>query len=165
MNGLPLNIDITQVLLHMLNFCVLFGILYFLLYKPVKSFMDGRMAHYKQMDDEANAVTAKAELMKADYEKKLADSDALIAERAREAAAKSEQNHEEILRKAKEEADAIVEKARKDAAREHDARLADANREVTNLVASAAKKLVFEDTADVYDAFLQGVRDDDGKER
>ena len=36
MSGLPLNIDIQQILLHMLNFVILAGGLYFILYAPVK---------------------------------------------------------------------------------------------------------------------------------
>ena len=41
---MPLNINIQQIVLHALNFVILFGALYFLLYKPVKSYMDGRRA-------------------------------------------------------------------------------------------------------------------------
>lgn len=38
--NVPLNIDWQQILLHLLNFMILFGILYFFLYKPVKDFME-----------------------------------------------------------------------------------------------------------------------------
>lgn len=40
--NLPLNIDWQQILLHAFNFVLLFAILYFLLYKPVKDFMEKR---------------------------------------------------------------------------------------------------------------------------
>ena len=40
--NIPLNIDWQQILLHVLNFVILFGGLYFLLYKPVKNFMAKR---------------------------------------------------------------------------------------------------------------------------
>ena len=46
---MPLNINLQQILLHALNFVILFGAMYFLLYKPVKSFMDSRKAHYEKM--------------------------------------------------------------------------------------------------------------------
>ena len=46
---MPLNIDLQQILLHLFNFVVLFAILYFLLYKPVKSFMDKRTASYEEI--------------------------------------------------------------------------------------------------------------------
>ena len=53
---MPLNINLQQILLHALNFVILFGVMYFLLYKPVKSFMDSRKAHYEKMDEDANKV-------------------------------------------------------------------------------------------------------------
>ena len=39
LSGIPLNIDWRQILLHLLNLVILFLILYFLLYNPVKKFM------------------------------------------------------------------------------------------------------------------------------
>ena len=51
MNSVPLNIDFQQVLLHFLNVAILFLILYFLIYKPVKNFMDKRRKEYQDMDD------------------------------------------------------------------------------------------------------------------
>ena len=49
--NVPLNIDWQQILLHLLNFVILFAILYFLLYDPVKKFMDKRCEYYKNIDD------------------------------------------------------------------------------------------------------------------
>ena len=51
---MPLNINLQQILLHALNFVILFGAMYFLLYKPVKSFMDSRKAHYEKMDEDGH---------------------------------------------------------------------------------------------------------------
>ena len=39
---MPLNIDWQQILLHALNFVILVGGLYFLLFNPVKKFMAKR---------------------------------------------------------------------------------------------------------------------------
>ena len=50
---IPLNINWQQILLHLFNFAVLFGILYYLLYSPVKKFMAKREEYYKKMDDDA----------------------------------------------------------------------------------------------------------------
>ena len=55
---MPLNINLQQILLHALNFVILFGALYFLLYKPVRDFMDSRKAHYEKMDADAKAAPA-----------------------------------------------------------------------------------------------------------
>ena len=76
---MPLNINLQQILLHALNFVILFGAMYFLLYKPVKSFMDSRKAHYEKMDEDAKAVLAEAEKTKAGYEAQLKSADEEIA--------------------------------------------------------------------------------------
>ena len=51
--NIPLNIDWQQILLHLMNFVILAGGLYFLLYKPVKAFMDKRAAYYQEQADQA----------------------------------------------------------------------------------------------------------------
>ena len=63
---MPLNIDLKKILLHMFNFVLLFGIAYFLLYSPIKKFMDKRAAEYKEMDDEAKKALEDAEATKKD---------------------------------------------------------------------------------------------------
>ena len=59
--NLPLNINLQQIFLHMLNFVILTGGLYFILYNPVKKFMDQRTAHYAEMDKAAADKLAAAE--------------------------------------------------------------------------------------------------------
>ena len=59
MTGLPLNIDITQILLHLLNFTVLFAGLYFILYKPVRKIMNEREEHFKKLEEDAKSKKAK----------------------------------------------------------------------------------------------------------
>ena len=46
--NIPLNIDWQQILLHLLNFVILAGGLYLLLYKPVKTFMEKRQLYYQE---------------------------------------------------------------------------------------------------------------------
>ena len=50
---MPLNIDWQQILLHWMNLAILTGGLYFLLYDPVKRFMEKREAYYRSLDEEA----------------------------------------------------------------------------------------------------------------
>ena len=139
---MPLNINLQQILLHALNFVILFGAMYFLLYKPVKSFMDSRKAHYEKMDEDAKAVLAEAEKTKAGYEAQLKSADEEIARRQREA--------NEALQHAVE----IVRKAREDAAREHERVMEQAKGEISELMSAAAEKLVLSSTSDAYDKFL-----------
>lgn len=125
---MPLNINFQQVFLHMFNFALLFGAMYFLLYQPVKKFMDERAARYAKMDEEAKAKLAEAEQSKADYEKKLADVSAEIE-------AKKAEAHAAL--------DAELATAR-----------AQAQRSADELVAAAAEKLVLQSTEEAYEQFL-----------
>ena len=59
--NIPLNIDWQQILLHLLNFAILAGGLYLLLFKPVKAFMEKRESYYQNMDSEAKQKLQDAE--------------------------------------------------------------------------------------------------------
>ncbi len=49
---MPLNIDWTQILLHVFNFLLLFGGLTLLLYRPVNAFLEKRQEKYAQWERE-----------------------------------------------------------------------------------------------------------------
>lgn len=152
---MPLNIDWQQILLHLLNFVILFALLWLLLYKPVKKFMNERREKYEKMDADAAKKTAEAEEKHAEYEKKLASVDAEIEEKR--TAARKEMDNYESMRKhaAEEEASSIVASARENAAREQERAVADARSEIAGLVTSATEKLVLhESTSEAYDEFL-----------
>ena len=151
---MPLNINFQQVFLHMLNFVLLFGAMYFLLYQPVKKFMDERAARYEKMDEEAKAALLQAEESKAEYEKKLAAAAAEIEEKKaveRDALAKE---LADTRANAQRTADEIVEKSRKAAVSEREKILREARGEISQMVADAAEKLVLQSTSEAYDQFL-----------
>ena len=83
--NIPLNIDFQQILLHLLNFAILGGGLYLLLYKPVKQFMEKREAYYRQEHDDAQADKLVADAHVAaqrEHDKLLAQSQKEIQELA-----------------------------------------------------------------------------------
>ena len=112
---MPLNIDWQQILLHWMNLAILTGGLYFLLFKPVKQFMEKREAHYRELDKQAEDKLAQAEQLRAGCQAKLeAAEDEIRQERARaqQAAAQAAQ---EQLTQAEEQARHIVAKAKAEA--------------------------------------------------
>ena len=131
--NIPLNIDWQQILLHLLNFVILAGGLYLLLYKPVKAFMDKRTAYYR--DQLKNADAAAAE--------KIAQ-----AQKAADAAA------EQRISEARAQAEQIIADAHTAAQREHDKLLADAEKELKDLAVTATEKLVLQSGGDAFDQFL-----------
>lgn len=156
---LPLNIDFQQVLLHMLNFAILTMALYFILYKPVKKFMDDRAEMYAEKDREAKEKLEEAENLRLEYEERLKKADAEIEEIKAQKQKETEAEISLMREKAGKAADEIIEKGRRDAKDEHDRIIRDAEDEISEMVASAAGKLAFKDTSEAYDSFLDSVED------
>ena len=121
---MPLNIDWQQILLHLLNFVILAGGLYFLLYKPVKEFMAKREEFYADQARDAARERADADALKAEYEKKLQSAEEEIVNRRKAAEAKS--------RKA----------------------LAESNKQIRDFALAAVEKLAFSSDTEALDAFL-----------
>lgn len=162
--NIPLNIDWQQILLHLLNFFILFAVLYFLLYKPVKSFIDKRQAYYADLDKHANEKLLEAQMLKEEYDGKLSAADEEIAEKKRESEKLIAEENAKQLEAAKIQAENIVEKARADADQEHELIISRANDEISGMVSDAAGKLVFSDTSEAFEAFLNEAEGCDGNE-
>jgi len=150
---MPLNIDWQQILLHLLNFVILAGGLYFLLYKPVKSFMAKREQHYKEMNDAAESNRAEAAaLRKATQEKYDAAVDEIVHMRTK-ASDEIEAEKQRLLGEARAEARRILETAGKTAEMRSKKALADSNDELRALAMEAVQKLLIND-GNALDKFL-----------
>lgn len=151
---MPLNIDFQQVLLHLFNFVVLFGGLYFLLYKPIRAFMDKREETYSNMQEKATKALAEAEAMKQEYQEKLKEAEADIAEMKRKAEGEIQEARESELEEARKEAREIMAKAHREAMQEKDKVMHQARKEVRQLAEDATRKLAGRSLLDLYDQFL-----------
>lgn len=152
---MPLNIDFQQVLLHLFNFVILGGGLYFLLYKPVRAFMEKREKDIRDQLDEAKSVREEADSLKADYEQKLRDAaEEIRKERldAEDQLAKDRKAMEDEGRKAASE---YMRRARIESEKERTVMLEEAQKEIRSIAAEAAEKLVRESVSGVYDEFLE----------
>lgn len=156
---MPLNIDWQQILLHLLNFVVLFAVLYFLVYKPVRQFMDKRAQQYKDFDDAAKRDLAEAEKAKEEYSRRLAAAEEEILARKREADAEIETEHAARRRLAEDEAARMLEAAKKEIENERAKMLREAQREITDMVVTATEKILAQSTtSQAFDQFLDGVQ-------
>lgn len=156
--NLPLNIDWQQILLHLFNFVVLFAILYFLLYKPVKDFMEKRTAYYKKLSDDANTNLEASEKMKAEYVDKLAAVENEIADRKENARKELEVSCAEKRKQAEKEAEKMIEEAHRTLEKEREKMLEEAQSDIADMVVSAVEKLMLQsDTSESFDQFLDTV--------
>lgn len=154
--NIPLNIDWQQILLHLLNFAILAGGLYLLLYRPVKKFMAQRAEHYQKLEDEAQARLKQAQDAQADVQARLADLEHEIAERRTKAQAEWEQADAQRRQEAKQQAEKIMADARENAERERAEIVAGAQKEIEEMVTTATEKLLLHSTAsEAFDQFLE----------
>ena len=163
---MPLNIDWQQILLHLFNFIVLFAILYFLLYKPVKQFMDKRTEYYKKLDEEAKQNLADAEKAKEEYARRLSAVDSEIAEIKEKERRELEEAKATRLKRAQEEADKIVRDAREDIEQERARMIKEAQTEISDCSVSATEKIVLQSsTSESYEQFLAAVERGENNEQ
>ena len=154
---MPLNIDIQQILLHMLNFVILFAVLYFVLYKPVRNFMDRRDEDFNEKNDRANRAMEEADSAKSAYEEKLSGIEDEIKSLREDARKKGVEEADAIREQARREADEILEDARRKAEQAKTAAVRSADNQIRAIAEQAAEKLVIESTAQAYENFIETV--------
>lgn len=155
---LPLNIDWQQILLHLFNFVLLFAILYYFLYKPVKDFMEKRMEYYQKLDDDAKSNLEASEKTKKEYVEKLAAVDDEISKKREAARKELEQVRADKIKQAELEAEKIMEHAHQNIEREHTKMLKEARSEISDMVVSATEKIVLRaSTTESFEQFLDAV--------
>ena len=151
---MPLNIDWQQILLHWMNLAILTGGLYFLLYRPVKKFMEQRAAHYSAMEEQAQGKMREAQELLEQYRQKLDGAE----EEAREIRVKAQRSAQEAadaqLAEAEAEAKRIVAHAQTEAESSRAQARQEAQHELRELAAAAAQKLVLRQEDDAFDRFL-----------
>ncbi|MCI8803952.1 MAG: ATP synthase F0 subunit B [Oscillibacter sp.] len=150
--NIPLNIDWQQILLHWMNLAILTGGLYFLLFKPVKQFMEKREAHYKDLDAQAAGKLQEAERVKAEYQARLAGAEEEIHQSRIKAQAAVQQSAEEQLAQAQAQAKQIIAHAQAEAEHSRERVMRESQKELRKLAAEAARKLAVQ--ADPFSQFL-----------
>ncbi len=158
MSDLPLGLNFLEILINMFNLAILVIGMRYLLYKPVKKFMDKIRAMY-QAEAEASAVTkAEAEEMKATYQGLVdnASNEAYQIKTAATSDAKIEA--QEIVAMAKAEAKLILAKTASEAQHNVGVMRAEMRNQIADLsIGIASQILEREVVAKDYDALIDGL--------
>jgi len=158
--NIPLNIDWQQILLHWMNLVILTGGLYFLLYKPVRQFMEKREAHYRELNEQTARKLEEAEALKASYQAKLDGAEEEIRQTRAKAQAAVQQSVEEQMAQARQ----IVVRAQAEAASSRERIMKESQRELRELTAAAVKKLTVKADTDLFNQFLDLAEKGEGHE-
>ena len=155
---MPLNINIQQILLHLFNFVILFAVLYFLLYKPVKEFMDKRASSIENLRESAKNELIEAENLKTEYMKHIEAVNAEIHEIRKKAEIDAEASVKQRLAEAEEQAREIIAEAHREGIAERNRIMRGAKNDIANLAEAMAEQVVTESVSDAYEQFLKSTK-------
>jgi F-type H+-transporting ATPase subunit b len=127
---------------QIVNFVILFGLLYLVAYKPIMRMLDERSRKIKESVEQAEAVKEQAAGAEDEIKKQLE----VAGREGQERIAKAVRRGEEVKKKAQEEArqesEAIIARARTDINRERDEAIGELRKEFADLTILAAEKVI-----------------------
>lgn len=157
--SMPLGLDPLEVLLHLLNLAILVVAVRFLLYKPIKKFMDARKEAYKKEAEEGKKQMEEGLKLKEEGLQLIEKAQDDAVRLSEEATASALLQAEEIRLEAEKEAKLILENARKDAEAYQREQKEELGREVGELAMQMASKILerevtFADNDAVIDSLI-----------
>ncbi len=137
-----LGIEPSILLAQVINFIILFGLLYFVAYKPLMRMFDDRSKKIKESIEQTEYIKEQAELAERETEKRIQEA----SKEGQKIIIRAEQAGEEVRQKAREEAsveaERLIGKARIAIQRERDVAVADLQSHFADLTVLAAGKVI-----------------------
>ncbi len=157
--GIPLNIDWQQILLHLLNFAILATGLSFLLFEPVRRFMEKRQAYFADLERENKEKAAQATEKEKKYTELIEKAEDEIRHRSLEAEEQLKIEAEEMQAKSQRVAEEMIIEANKTIKAEQEKSVKELKGEVASLAVSIAsgileREITPEDDARIIDECL-----------
>jgi len=143
MGGLAdLGINFPTLVAQIVNFAVLFGLLYLVAYKPVMRMIDRRSQTIREGMEQAEAMKEQAARTEEEVKKQLEAA----SREGQERIARAVQIGEELKRKAEEEArqeaEILIARARNEIQQERDEAIGELRKEFADLTIMAAEKVI-----------------------
>ena len=143
MGGLAsLGINMPVLLAQIINFIILFGLLYLVAYKPIMRMLDERSKKIKESMEQTEYIKQQAEHAEEEAKKRIDTA----AKEGQEAIARAVRTGEEVKKeaqqRAREEASALVARARAEIQHERDEAIDDLRKEFADITITAAGKVI-----------------------
>jgi F-type H+-transporting ATPase subunit b len=139
-----IGISLSGLIAQLVNFFILFGLLFLLLYKPVMRMLRERSEKIKDSMEQAEQIKEKMaqteQQVREQVEAARRDGQSIMAQ----AGQIGEQLKEAARQEARQEAEVIVARARVEIDRERDAAIDELRRQFTDLAIMAAEKVINE---------------------
>ena len=132
----------TDLILNILNIVILFVIVRFIVYKPVKKFIDGRKERVGAASAEADAKLENAKALEEEYNKKLGDAKSEAARIAEESESAARERAARTVADAEAQAGKIISDAENAARNEKAEIIAGVKPEIAAMSAMMAEKIL-----------------------
>ena len=137
-----LGLNFPSVIIFLVNFLILLGILYLFAYKPILRVMDQRSEKIRESLEAADRAREEAARSEQDTQARLNEArieGQRLVEQSREIA---ERYREEERERARQEAEAFIARAREDIQRERDAAIQEVRSHFADLAIAAAERVI-----------------------
>lgn len=131
-----------DIAIHLVNILVLYILLRVLIWKPVHKFMLGREERVAAQMEQAKALQAEAEKIKADYDARLVDVQATCDKMLSEGRLAAQTTGQKYIDKARVQADNILSEARAQAAEEKRRAMDEVKEELADLAVDMASRVL-----------------------
>ena len=137
-----LGINWSTLIAQIVNFVILFGLLYLVAYKPIMRMLDERSKKVKDSMEQVESVREQSERAEEEVKKQLE----VVGKEGQEVIARAMRTGEEARQKAQEEArqeaEAVIDKARLEIQRQRDEAIDELRKEFADLTIEAAGKVI-----------------------
>lgn len=162
-SDLPLGLNFTVLAAHIVNIVVLFLALRFLLYKPVRKFLDEREQRYSQRIEDMDLREGEIAADRTKYDQLLKEAHSEADQIITTSRAHAHERAEEIVEEARQQSKQMMERTRREIADERkNARIA-MREEVADLAVNIAGRVLerevdLDDNQHIVDKFLSKER-------
>lgn len=137
-----LGINMPVLLAQLVQFIVLFGLLYVFAYKPIMRIMDERSNRIKESMDQTELIKQQAEQAEVEYRKRIETAGQEGQELINRAVRTGEEMKRQAQEDARHEAETLIVRARAEIQQERDEAVGDLRKEFADLTITAAEKVI-----------------------
>ena len=137
-----LGINLSTLIAQIVNFLILFGLLYLVAYKPIMRIFDERSRRIKESMEQTEVIKEQAANADEEFKKRLEAAGREGQELISRAMRTGEEAGRKVQQDARQEAEVIIEKARLEIQRERDEVIDELRKEFTDLTIEAAGKVI-----------------------
>ncbi len=143
MGGLAsLGINLPTLVAQIVNFIILFGLLYLVAYKPIMRMLDERSRRVKESMEQTEFIKQQAERAEEETKKRIEEA----GREGQELVARAVRTGEEVRRQAqgeaRQDAETLITRARVEIQRERDEAIDELRKEFADLTIMAAEKVI-----------------------